>query len=139
MIIAGEGIWRALSELNLPCAVRLWDIDQKTADAYMLADNEHPKGATDDEDRVAAILREIEASEYGALGFSEKEARRLLGGGDDAALEILEVPIETVADQFWISLRGPLKDQASTLQELRKLMAKYPNVQIEIGTLELAS
>jgi hypothetical protein len=56
--------------------VLLWDVDQKTAAPYMLADNKLPEGAADQPDKVAALLREDE--EMQALGFDAAEIGSLL-------------------------------------------------------------
>jgi len=40
-------------------------------------------------------------------------------------------------DVFWISIRGPLKDQARALQLLLGVMKELPEVNVALGTREL--
>jgi ParB-like chromosome segregation protein Spo0J len=139
MIIAGEGIWRAAQLAGLDkLQVLLWDTDQKTADAYMVADNQHAKHAPDVDERVAALLRDFAEDDWPALGFTDKEARGILDGAEGEDLEIKTIDTEPVNDEFWISVRGPIKDQADVLQQLRKLLAQYPTVEVELGTVAIA-
>jgi hypothetical protein len=41
-----------------------------------------------------------------------------------------------VTDDFWIGVRGPMKQQAEALQRVKELMAEFPSVTVELGTVE---
>jgi hypothetical protein len=79
------------------------------------------------------------------LPCSPPYARRAAAWGDFAWLGLdlavacgtafEEIPITPVNNSFWISVRGPLKDQATALQRLTPMMADMPEVEVEIGTI----
>ena len=121
MLIAGHGIWEVARRAGLVTVkVLLWDVDQKTADLYMLADNKLPEGAADQPDKIAALLRELrEDEDMQALGFDAAEIGSLLAEPDE--LQVAEIETGPVTDTFWISVRGPLLAQAAMLAGLRKL------------------
>ena len=106
MLIAGHGIWEAARRAGLVTVrVLLWDVDQKTADLYMLADNKLPDGAADQPDKIAALLRELrEDEDMQALGFDAAEICSLLAEPDE--LQVAEIETGPVTDTFWISVRG---------------------------------
>ena len=80
MIIAGHGVHQAMTELGrTDIDVLLWDVDQATADQYLVADNR-----------------------FGELSSSDPERRRdlLEGLGDDdfpAEVQGVEVELGTIA------------------------------------------
>jgi ParB-like chromosome segregation protein Spo0J len=136
MLIAGHGVWEAakragLSELD--CLV--WQVDQKTADAYMLADNRHGDLSQPDGDRVAELLREIDAFDYMSVGFSDDEVDSLLNDLDADTLQVDEVDTSKVDDRAWVSIRCPLRVQAQMLDRLKAVMADVPDVEVELGTV----
>jgi len=135
MIVGGHGIFTAckLAGLEHVSAI-LWDVDQATADAYMLADNRLGDLSTDDEDRVAALLREINADDYFAIGFDDTEVSRLLDELEEDAIEVEELSADLVSDSFWITIRGPLANQAAALDRLKAAMVDLEDVDVELGT-----
>lgn len=138
MIVAGHGTWEGARAIALDGLwVELWDVDQATADEYMLADNEHAKRAHDDRDRIAELLSEIDRENWQAVGIAEDEGDKLLASldGADDAVEVVEIETTTVRDRFWISVRGPLVDQARALQRLQEVMAEFPGVEVQLGTI----
>src|SRR5260370_17601905 len=102
----------------------------------MLADNQLAAGGRDDPDLVRALLAEIDKAEWEAIGFGADEAEAIL---EDAAGEIEVKEIETglVDDRFWISIRGPLGDQATALELLQEAMKKLPEADVELGPTPL--
>jgi hypothetical protein len=50
---------------------------------------------------------------------------------------VKEIQTSAVEDRFWISIRGPLKDQARALQLLLGVMKELPEVNVALGTREL--
>lgn len=136
MLIAGHGVWESCQRAGLPkIKVMLWDVDQATADAFMVADNRHPENSRNDTDRIAELLREIDPSDLPALGFTPEEVAELLKGEDEDTIEVFEIDTTAVADRFWLSVRGPLKDQAQALQRVQEVMRDLPEVEVELGTV----
>jgi ParB-like chromosome segregation protein Spo0J len=134
MIVAGHGVTdgcklAGLGELN----VVLWDVDQDTADAFMLGDNRLGQLGEDDDGQIRALLREMGMLDPASIGFSAPEIDDLLKDGEDE-LEVVELATSTVSDRFWISIRGPLYQQAAVLQLLHAGTADMPNVVVELGT-----
>jgi hypothetical protein len=137
MLIAGHGVHEAATRIGLDqISVVLLDVDQKTADRIMLGDNRFSDLSTSDRGRVAELLREIEAEEFMATGFSVEEAEQIFQavGADD--LEVHEIEFSDLRDTFWISLRGPLVDQAQALKRLKVLMGDMPQVEVTLGTTD---
>jgi ParB-like chromosome segregation protein Spo0J len=138
MLIAGHGITLAAQSLGWTALdVLRWNVDQETADRVMLADNRLGELSTSDRDRMAALLGEIAVEDYMATGFSEEEAAKLMGvGEDDAGLEVFEVETSALKDDFWVTVRGPLVDQAEVLARIKVLLKEYPQVDVELGTVK---
>ncbi len=135
MIIAGHGLWGAMSAAGYDqVAVTIWDVDQKTADEYMLADNEHAKGAKDNDARIRAIIEEADPENYLSIGFDDDEAQALLTMPEET-LVIEEIDTSQLADRFWISVRGPLQQQAAALDKIKEVMASLDDVEVELGTV----
>lgn len=134
MIIAGHGVHRAMEELGRDeINVVLWDVDQATADKFLIADNRLGERGVIDIDARRALLEEIPEDEWPAIGFLPEEVAAILDDADDIIVK--EVETEPVLDRFWISVRGPLADQALALQRLQELMAVMPEVEVELGTV----
>lgn len=139
MIVAGHGIAEALRRAGFTEAVvDLWDVDQETADRFMVGDNQLPKLARDDAERVKAILAGIGIVEAEALGFSQGDLDKMV---KDAAadVEVVEIDTTPVEDRFWISIRGPLKDQAKALARMKEAMGDMAEVSVELGTVAVGT
>jgi ParB-like nuclease domain len=136
MLIAGHGVTRAAIQLGwTEIRALLWDVDQATADRVMLADNRLGDLSEHDAGRVAELLRGMDPTDYFAAGFSPDEAAKLFAT-DDTALDIVEVHTGDVADDFWVSVRGPLALQAEVLARIKVLLAEYPAVAVDLGTID---
>ncbi len=134
MIIAGHGVTLACARAGMgEVRAVLWDVDQATADAFMLGDNRLGQLGEDDADRIRELLREIGLAGVEAVGFSAAEADELLADAADD-IDVIEIATGEVADRFWISVRGPLKHQADVLARLQAMMADLPEVEVELGT-----
>ncbi len=136
MLIAGHGIHEAMvkaGETQIDCL--LWDTDQPTADAFMLASNRLGELSYADPGRRRQLLIVLAEDEWGAVGFLPDEVAEILDQGEDP-ITVREVETGPVADTFWISARGPLKDQAAVLQKMREVMAEFPDVEVNLGTLQ---
>lgn len=135
MMVAGHGVLEAIKRAGQPeTQVLLWDVDQKTADAYMLADNRFSDLSSHDEDRVAELLREIENGDLEAVGFNAEEAAAMLSDLAHDELVVEEIDTGLVADKFWLSVRGPLHLQSKALQRLKEVMKEWPEIDVELGT-----
>jgi hypothetical protein len=100
--------------------------------------NKIPEGSSWDSGLLAEIVGELyEADDpaLDAIGLSDKEVKALLETKDD--LEVKEIATDQVDDEFWISVRGPLADQAAALKMLEQVMAKFPGVSVDLGTISL--
>jgi hypothetical protein len=137
MLIAGHGVHQAATRLGIEqLSVVLLDIDQKAADRIMLGDNRASDLSTSDRDRVAELLREIDETEWLATGFTPEEAGKLFETVEAGDLEVHEIEFGDLNDTFWISVRGPLVDQAHALKRLKVLMGDMPKVEVTLGTTE---
>ncbi len=128
MIIAGHGVKIACERAGLTqIRTVLWDVDQATADAFMLGDNRLGQLGSDDAERVRALLRELGLTDVEAIGYSAAEVDELLADTSED-IDVLEIQTGEVADRFWISVRGPLKDQAGALKRRQTMMADLPEI-----------
>jgi ParB-like chromosome segregation protein Spo0J len=135
MIIAGHGVWQAMREAGLrDIDVLLWDVDQKTADGYLVADNRFGELSYSDQARRRALLEDVDPDDYDSIGFAPDEVEELLSGGEDIAVE--ELDTDVVADTFWINCQGPLEQQAAVLRRMQQLMSEFPEVTVELGTVQ---
>jgi len=88
----------------------------------------------------AATLRQVVDSIgddelLGAAGFDADELESMRDDGDP--LEVKRVATSSVDDVFWIAVRGPLQHQAAALNRLEVLMAEFPGVEVELGTINV--
>jgi hypothetical protein len=133
MIAAGHGLVAAAKLAGLTeitCA--LWDVDQATADAYMVADNRLGDLSEHDPDLLGVLLGEVGDSDLFAMGFTEDDIDGLFGASDP--IKVQEIDSSSVEDRFWISVKGPLAAQAEALERLKKVMAELRDIEVELGT-----
>jgi ParB-like chromosome segregation protein Spo0J len=131
-LLAGQSI--ALSEGPTITIARLSEREKRE---LMLADNRIQLNASWDADLLRAELMQLrgEGADLEGLGFADAEIDKLVPPAEaDPAIE--EIDISTVQDRFWISVRGPLAQQAEALQRLKTLMAEVPGVSVELGTID---
>ncbi len=67
--------------------------------------------------------------ELDTLGFDD-----WLADGEPE-IDVVEIETGPVEDKFWVSIRGPLEQQAEVLQRLAEAMKKLPGVEVGIGTV----
>ena len=135
MLVAGHGIHRAMVELGEPeIEVVFWDVDQKTADEFLVADNRLAEHSHFDRDRTRALLEDVPDDAFAALGFSTEDVEALFKDAGDT-VSIIEIETGAVDDRFWISVHGPLPQQAQALKRLQQLMAELPDVEVDLGTV----
>jgi ParB-like chromosome segregation protein Spo0J len=135
MMIAGHGVCEAMKQAGrTEIDVLFWDVDQKTADAYLVADNRFGELSYSDLDRRRALLAELEGEDYGAIGFLPDEVENILSA-EQEEIEVQEIETGQVEDKFWLTCQGPLADQAVVLHRLRELMREFPEVIVELGTM----
>ncbi len=78
MIIAGHGVKIACERAGLTqIRTVLWDVDQATADAFMLGDNRLAELGGVDADCVRELLHEYGLADVEAIGFSAAEVEEL--------------------------------------------------------------
>jgi ParB-like chromosome segregation protein Spo0J len=105
--------------------------------ALGLALNKIPENSRWDEGVMRDVLASIDAGgeDITGLGFSSNELTKLLE--EPAELELKEIETSDVEDEFWISVRGPLAEQANALKALREAMAPFSGVKVEQGTIAI--
>lgn len=141
-VIAGEGRYFAGKLLGLTetavIVARGWS--PAMIEAYREADNELAKHSKIDEALQGAALARLieEGFNVGVIGLSDKDVKRLTGD-DDSVTPMIVQEVETgpVKDEFWISVRGPLRHQAEALHRLQDTMAGLDGVSVELGTFVL--
>lgn len=134
MLIAGHGFRTAMQRAGADTIrVAFWDVDQPTADAVMLGDNQLGRKSSVDDERIAELLREIPDADWDAVGFTEPEGSKLLSALNETELVVKQIPTATIADTFWIHVRGPLAMQAAALQKIKSYMKEVPAVTVELG------
>lgn len=107
--------------------------------ALGLALNKLPEGSSWDDGILGEVLSSLrdDGQDLGVLGFGDKELAGLLSGPE--ALEVQEIETGDVSDEFWISVRGPLADQAAALKALETVMKQFPGVSVDLGTIALGA
>jgi ParB-like chromosome segregation protein Spo0J len=131
-LLAGQSI--ALSEGP---TITIAGLSEREKRELMLADNRIQLNASWDADLLRAELMQLrgEGADLEGLGFADAEIDKLVPPAEaDPAIE--EIDISTVQDRFWISVRGPLAQQAEALQRLKTLMGEVPGVSVELGTID---
>ena len=105
--------------------------------ALGLALNKLPENSSWDDAILGEVLGGLaeEGEDAIGIGFSEKEINKLLNGPGD--IEVHEVETGDVADEFWISIRGPLAAQALALKALEDAMKPLAGVSVEMGTIAI--
>jgi ParB-like chromosome segregation protein Spo0J len=127
---------RRLSHETIDCRVVAGLTDAQYR-ALGLALNKIPENSRWDDDILGEVLGELQTGgeDVIGLGFSSKELDSLLG--ETASLEVKEIATGPVDDEFWISVRGPLKDQAGALKALEQAMKPYAGVTVDLGTINI--
>jgi ParB-like chromosome segregation protein Spo0J len=136
MIIAGHAVHQALKEAGATTIdVQEWDVDQRMADAFLIADNRLHDLSHPDEARRRSILAELseDGFDFAAIGFLDEEVAALLAQDDE--LDVIEIDTDEVEDTFWVSIRGPLPQQAAVLQRLQAVMSEFEGVEVDLGTV----
>lgn len=102
-----------------------------------IALNRLPEDSDWNEDVLAEIFRGLKDEEEDptGTGFSLAEVDKLLNEPD--ALEVKEIETGPVDDEFWISVRGPLKHQAAALKALEQAMKPFDGVDVDLGTINI--
>lgn len=105
--------------------------------AMGIALNKIPENSRWDDDILRDVLAEIQDDGENALslGFGPAELKRILDEPDD--LEVKEIETGAVQDEFWISIRGSLEQQANVLRALEAAMKPFAGVSVEQGTINI--
>lgn len=132
-IIAGHGRVQAAEAAGLkevPCIV-LPGLSETQKTALALADNKLGENSGWDENLLRAALERVD--DRAGLGFSQDDLKKLFAEPEE--LVVRRVETSQVQDRFWISIRGPLAEQARALRALREIMAGMTGVEVELGTI----
>jgi hypothetical protein len=141
-IIAGNGVVEAAAEAGLT-KLQIVDTDGQTLIAVRRT------GLTPAEKRALAIYdnRTGELSKWDADQllddrlhkmplrpfFDEAELKKHLREQSQKEAVVKELETSTVADKFWIAVRGPIQHQAVALDRLKVLLAELDGVEVELG------
>jgi len=139
-LIGGEGRLEALKRVGreqAECRV-VAGLTEAGYKALGLALNRIGENSRWDDDVLREILGELQSDGENplSLGFSPAELDKILAL--PAELEVREIETGPVADEFWISIRGPLQHQAHALKALQDAMKPYAGVTVEQGTIAMA-
>jgi hypothetical protein len=135
MLIAGHGVWLAMQQAGATTIDAIfWDVDQHTADAYLEADNRTAELSQVDIRRRRELVLQFAEEEWAAIGFDATEVDDLLEQTAAAPLQVREIETGDVADTYWITVTGPLDQQAAALQRLQDAMKDLPGVEVNLGT-----
>lgn len=102
-----------------------------------LALNRLPENSSWDDAILRDVMAEIKADgeDLDGIGFSPNEIDKLLKPADDIA--VTEIETGPVEDEFWISVRGPLAQQANAMQALQAALKPFDGVTVDQGTIAL--
>jgi ParB-like chromosome segregation protein Spo0J len=136
-IIGGHATVQALQRLDrtdVDCRV-VAGLSEAKYKALGLALNKIPENSAWDDDVLRDTLIELDAAGEEALGFTPAERERRTK--DEDPLEVREIESGPVDDEFWISIRGPLKHQAGALKALQESMKPFADVTVDLGTINV--
>lgn len=138
-IIAGHGRLLAAQKLGMtevPVIVHA-DLTEREKRAMRIADNRLAELAETDSEALAVELRDLEQSGFNLslAGFDESDLAALEKAAEaiNNTADVHDVT-DQLADEFWVSIRGPMVSQTETLDILRESLANVPGVEIEVGT-----
>ena len=137
MIIGGHATWVACQNLGhrtINCRV-VHNLSESAYQALGLALNRLPEHSKWDDTLLMEALQTIAAEDAMAAGFSQAELAKLAEEPEPITVE--EIDASIVADEFWISVRGPLKHQAVMLRALRMAAEELDGVTVDLGTIEI--
>ena len=137
-IIAGHGRVMAakLLEMATVPTIERGGLSDAQKRGLRLADNKLAMNSGWDEALLAAELRALSAEEFDITLAGFDAVILGLGAEDSGVHKVFEVDTSFVEDRFWISIRGPLKDQADALKLLTEAMANLADVDVELGTVK---
>lgn len=103
--------------------------------AYVLADNRIAQDAGWDEELLRLELEDLKSIGFdiAITGFEGDELDKAMR---QAASGVSMVEVSELEDRFWISIRGPLRNQAKALKALQQATAGMEGVEVELGTIE---
>jgi ParB-like chromosome segregation protein Spo0J len=138
-LVGGEGRLEALKRVGreqAECRV-VAGLSEAGYKALGLALNRIGENSRWDEDVLREILGELQGEGENplSLGFSPTELDKILAAPTD--LEVREIDTTPVNDEFWISIRGPLAQQANALKALEQAMKPFAGITVEQGTISV--
>lgn len=138
-LVGGEGRLEAIKRLGwdeIECLV-VAGLSETAYSALGLALNKLGENGRYDNDILRDVILGIHEDGENAmsLGFSQAELKGILE--EPADLEVKEIETSAVDDEFWISIRGPLAQQANALRALEAAMKPFAGVSVEQGTINI--
>jgi ParB-like chromosome segregation protein Spo0J len=138
-IIGGHATIEALKRLertDVECRV-IAGLSEAQYKKLGLALNKIPENSSWDDDILREIVGELDEAheDLSSVGFASKEIERLLAEPDP--LEVKEIETSLVEDEFWISIRGPLANQAEVLKAMEAAIKPFAGVTVDLGTIAI--
>lgn len=137
--IGGHATREALARIgrtDVECRV-VSGLTEAQYQALGLALNKIPENSSWQDDVLAEIMGELNdaGEDLTVTGFSSAERDKLLAV--QQPVEVHEIETGPVDDEFWISIRGPLKHQAAALSALEAALKPYGDVTVDLGTISV--
>ena len=138
-IIAGHGRLLAARKLGMTevPVIELTHLSKTQVRALIIADNKLAMNAGWDEALLASELGELKdlGFELDTIGFDGD----IFGKDESGDKKVTMKPYEssTVNDEFWITIKGPLYNQAESLRILKEAMKDLGGVSVNIGTTQI--
>lgn len=137
-LVGGERRWLALKQLGrekVECRV-VAGLSEPQYLKLALALNRLGEGGRYDDEALRSVVAELDDADIGLNDlFSQGELKKLLAEPDD--IEVREIETSAVEDEFWVSVRGPLANQAEALKALEAAMKPFKGVSVELGTIAI--
>lgn len=135
-IIAGHGRLLAAKNLRMsevPCIVHS-DLSDEDKRALRIADNRLAELAQTNQDNLALELGDLFGAGFDTslIGFNDEERAKILA--PEGSVEVEDIDVSEVKDEFWMSIRGPLPKEPEALDVLRAALANIEGVDVQIGT-----
>lgn len=138
-IVSGHGRVMAAQKLKMDTVpiVEAAHLTEHQKRAYILADNRLALDAGWDNDLLRVELSALDESGFGTdlTGFGEDEMNKIFAHDTYSQKpEVYEVESEPVRDRFWITVKGPLPQQAEALSRLKNAMEEIDGLEVILGT-----
>ena len=132
-IVAGHGVAEAMRlEGYTEARCDVWDCSDEQAAAYLVDDNELSRHAVDDEAQLAALLLELQDTQYSPVSFNEAEIEALLAQAATPGPFPENEDRQTLAERFGVPPFSVLDARQGYWQERKRAWLSL-GIQSELG------